>query len=848
MSTNTRFFKTVQQSKGAVKTGLLIFLIGIALSWLLSAFEVKRFREYLNSQSIEQLSLVRANLEAELNANFYLTRGMVAYVASHPDIDKETFQHIATILLRHKNLIKNIAMAPGNIVSFVYPEEGNTKVLGFDYRESREQWPSIEKIITSGKTIIAGPVQLEQGGTGFICRSPIYLLSPDRTYGDDVYWGVTSVVIDKEGLFNAAGFYFQNSTTRMAIRGIDGMGAAGGIIDGDRNVFQEEPAVLSVSIPGGSWQLGAVPLHGWHTPSPYLLWIRGVGTLVSLAVSLLFFFWVQSREVAQRKIEAALNKANLASQAKTEFLNNMSHEIRTPMNAIIGFVDLTLMDEIPTMVRDNLNIVSKSSRSLMKLLDRILDLNRIEARKLVIESIEFSLHETLFNLESLFHERAADRGNQLIIDQEKNVPDILIGDSLRLEQILINLVGNAIKFTSKGEITVTVICLDKADEKVRLQFSVRDTGIGIAEDNLDDIFNTFTQADSTTTREYGGTGLGLSISKELTLLLGGELKVESSLGKGSTFTCTLPFEFQPDEPEEDILVNNRDVKILIIDDDLDVSTMLRTMLLLEKFEVDTADCAETGMEKMRKAVLENEPFDLVLIDLMMPLQDGISTARLIRDEPRLAQTPIIMMTGYGSEMAVQRAEQVGINGFLHKPIRRRILLENIRIVLSKDHKGYRKGRTKLGFLTPSLLAGRKILLVEDEKYNQLLAEKLLLNAGLRVKIASDGLEALEKLDLSFDAVLMDIQMPNLDGLSAARLIRRCETSQQHEESEHQELLTGLSKRIYGGRIPIIAVTANAMLDDRETCIEAGMDDYITKPYVMKDVLLSLMGSIIGCDQ
>ena len=625
--------KLAKENKNAIRTALLVFVIGIVLVLLVAAMEKKRFHDVLTSQTRERLSKIRVNLEVEINASFYLSRGLTAYIATHPNIDKRTFRYIADILLRHTKHIRNIALAPDNIVEFLYPEQGNEKALGLDYQQNRELWPSVKKIMATGKSMVAGPINLVQGGTAFICRSPIFLLALDRDYGDNVYWGVASIVINKDSLFREAGFD-GSASIRLAMRGVDGLGAAGGFIGGDNDIFQENPVFLNVSIPGGSWQLAAVPQDGWDTPSPYLLPIYISGLLLTWAIAILAFFWVQSREQAQHRIKVALTRARKANHAKSAFLANMSHEIRTPMNSIIGRSILALDNKLDKVTRSHLEMISQSSENLLALINDILDFSRIEAGELKIEHRPFDLKATVDACLKTVHVLLEDKDKSVQLDSSfaANVPRAVIGDALRLRQILLNLLSNSVKFTETGSITLSLECLQRDDETLQLQFRLQDTGIGIAQDKLLHIFDKFAQEDSSSTRKYGGTGLGLAICRELCHLMGGDIEAESIPGQGSVFSFTLCFhpcdsDTLPTakEPEKIEQVEIAPLNILLVEDNEPNRILVR--MVLER-GCHTITEAHDGLQAL--TLMMDHDFDVVLMDVQMPTMDGLTATRNIR--------------------------------------------------------------------------------------------------------------------------------------------------------------------------------------------------------------------------
>ncbi|MBF0549700.1 MAG: response regulator [Deltaproteobacteria bacterium] len=524
-----------------------------------------------------------------------------------------------------------------------------------------------------------------------------------------------------------------------------------------------------------------------------------------------------------RKAWEAAESANLS---KSEFLANMSHEIRTPMNAIIGMTELTIQTGLTPKQQEQLDVVASSARSLLGLINDILDFSKIELGKLDMDATDFHLYHVLESVTDMFADIAARKKIELIVEIDKDVPDDLIGDPLRLRQILVNLTSNAVKFTHAGDILVRVACLESAPDLVRLEFSVRDSGIGIKPDSFEKLFAAFTQADGSITRKYGGTGLGLSISKRLVELMGGRIWAESEPGRGSTFQFTANFgrtgEDSPGAPALPAEILGLD--ILFIDDNPTMQSVMENMLESFGLKAEMASSGEEGVAKLKDRMAHGKPFGVVLVDLVMPGLDGVATIEKIRESQSMEQLPIIMVTAFGREDAKKRAEAGGVSAFLKKPIKKYVLLDTIMEVL-----GYppdeRACLTRMGTNTSSELPdlsvfkGAHILLVEDNFINQRVACEILWKAGINVETADSGRQAVEALGrTAYDAVLMDVQMPEMDGYEATALIR---------------LEPGLS------HLPIIAMTAHAMKGDRERCLEAGMNDYITKPIDQKQLFTTL---------
>ena len=559
---------------------------------------------------------------------------------------------------------------------------------------------------------------------------------------------------------------------------------------------------------------------------------------------------------ASRSLEKAKKSADLANQSKSDFLANMSHEIRTPMNAIIGLTDLALLTEIAPKTRDYLAKISYASYSLLRIINDILDFSKIEAGKLELEPVDFLLRDVFDHVTELFRAKADAQGVELVTVISAECRYALTGDSLRLEQILINLVGNALKFTAEGEVEIRVVALMQTPapesqtqmqpcnlvqsqaESIVLEFSVRDTGIGLTREQTAQLFQAFVQADGSTTRKYGGTGLGLTISKRLTEMMGGRIWVESVAGQGSVFRFTTNLLRRPAaEKADDLLLPTemQRLKALVVDDNLVAGESLRDLLSLFTCETTLVASGQEAVVAVADAVRSGNPYQLLLVDWLMPEMDGIKTVQRIAEVTTSAAKPlaivrpkIILLTAFDRENEIKkRAESVEVDAFLAKPIQCSFLFNTILEVFGKKVlKEYRSGRDNTDpHLLTERIGGARVLLAEDNAINQQVAEEILQSIGLVVEVVNNGLEVVQRLEDSvYDVVLMDIQMPEMDGLEATRKIRA-------------------DKRF--AALPIIAMTAHAMAGDREKSLAAGMNDHVTKPISKKQLFSTLVKWIVA---
>lgn len=641
---------TEKYKQRILTTSGLFLIVGVSLFyWLLQTQDQEH-----RVRSTDLVAEYRAVLEEHLLQNFALTASLKSYISVEPELDQAQYEAFARDLMTQRHQIKNMGAAKDLVITHMYPLEGNEKAVGFNYRTSAQQFEMVQRAIEENKAVLAGPLNLVQGGRGIIARQPVFRANTGTL------WGLVSVVIDIDALLEAV--HQEMPDIPLAIRGRDAMGSEGEMIYGDEALFTSGASSLStLKLPYGSWQVAA---DAPYLPSRY--YVQAAFLMTLFLAFLLAVRFLKKQDAYETEILLAKREAEMASQEKSKFLAHMSHEIRTPMNGMIGVIQLLGQEKLTHTQKDLLQAAKTSADNLMSVISDILDFSKIEASQLTLEDAPFTLDTILDYVERNARTSLGDKDVRFELTEAEGLHRHWRGDGTRIGQILMNLVSNAIKFTEQGTISIRVSS-HQGPGKPRLEFVVSDTGIGISPEEQRNIFGSFVQADASISRRFGGTGLGLSIVQSLVGLMGGTIKLYSKQGEGSLFRVSLPLK--PDAPTETAKVASKQEvpdlagRLVLHAEDVELNAALfKKMMAPTGCTIVRAVNGAEAIAKMREY-----DFDIVFMDIQMPEIDGVTATREIRAVD--ADVPIVALTANVTQDDLKIYKETGFTDFLAKPTR-----------------------------------------------------------------------------------------------------------------------------------------------------------------------------------